>query len=170
MRPQMLEVLPAILVAFARAGTLDVENDLRARIDRRDVDRSRRLDQHFESVIAEPLDQLERFRLRQRLAARHLDELAAVALHAIEHFVDRHPLATSERVLRVAPHAAEIAAGEAHEDAGTSGVRRLALDRIEDLSYPHTSSGPQRPPLRIPSFAKCTSRSARTRGHARRGR
>src|ERR1051325_6690013 len=105
-RAEDVEVLPAVLFYLARAGALEVEDDLRARVDGADVDRPRGLDQHFVAVVAETLDQLERLRLRERLAPPHLDQVAAVAAHAAEHLVDRHPLAAGERGLGVAPAAA----------------------------------------------------------------
>src|SRR5581483_8671239 len=112
--------LPAVLVRLAGAGTLEIEDQRGAGIDGRHIDRSGGFDEDFEALIAEALDQLERLRLCQRFAAGDLDEVAAVALHAVEDLVDRHPLAAGERVLGVAPAAAEIAAGEADEHAGAS--------------------------------------------------
>src|SRR5437588_9584974 len=50
-RPQLVEVLPAVLGRLAGAGALHVEDDLRARIDRRDIDRSGRLDQYLTIII-----------------------------------------------------------------------------------------------------------------------
>src|ERR1043165_6038249 len=102
--------------------------------------------------------------------AGDLDEVAAVALDARDDVVELHPLAAGERVLGVAPAAAQVAAGEADEDARPPGVRRLALDGMEDLSDAHTTWDRERPPPRIPSAAGGTSRSARTPARPRRGR
>src|SRR5205814_4238772 len=49
----------------------------------------------------------------------------------------RHGLAAVEGVLGVAVLAAQVAAGEADEDAGLPGQRRLALDAEEDLRHAH---------------------------------
>jgi hypothetical protein len=38
-----------------------------------------------------------------------------------------------KRVWRIAPRATKIARGQAHEDARPPGVRRFALDRVEDF-------------------------------------
>ena len=46
-----------------------------------------------------------------------------------------------ECVLAVAPGAAEIASGEADEDARQTGVGGFALKRFVDLSYLHLASG-----------------------------
>src|SRR5205814_4975841 len=97
---------PVVLLRLTRAGTLDVENDLRATIARLDVNRPRGLDQDFEAVLAESFDEVERFLLRQRLAACDFDQLAPIALHTIDHIIDGHLLAAGEGVLGVAPPAA----------------------------------------------------------------
>ena len=122
MRAKLVDVRPAILLHFARAGTFDVEDDLRSVVDRSDVDRSRCLDQHFVAVVAESLDQIERLALRERLAAGDFDELASVRLDARHHVVDRHLLATGECVFGIAPATPQIASGEANEHPGTAGV------------------------------------------------
>src|SRR5512142_388875 len=137
-RTQVIDVLPPVLFDFSGAGTFHVEDDFRALVDGSDVDRPGGLDQHFEAVVAEPADEIERLLLRERLAAGDLDQLRSIALHARDDVVERHPLAAGERVLRVAPAAAEVAAGEADEDTRPAGVRRLALDRVEDFSDSHT--------------------------------
>ena len=49
--------------------------------------------------------------------------------------VERHALAAVERVLGVAPGAAERAAGQPHEGARQAGPRAFALDRVEDLRH-----------------------------------
>ena len=49
----------------------------------------------------------------------------------------RHFMAAGEGVLGVAPGAAEIASGEADEDAGESGERAFTLQRFVDFDDVH---------------------------------
>ena len=64
----------------------------------------------------------------------HLDEVAAgKRVELGEDLIETHPLATGECVLRIAPLAAEVAAGEPHEVRGPAGLSRLTLNRVEDL-------------------------------------
>src|SRR5258708_4876081 len=140
-RAEVLEVRPAVLFDLTRAGAFHVEDDLRPRIDRSDVDRAGCLDQHFETVVRQTTDQVERLALRQRLAAGDLDQVAAVALHVRDHVIDRHLLAAGEGVLRVAPAATKVATGQPDEDTGPPGMGRLPLDAEEDFRNPHRLPG-----------------------------
>jgi len=66
--------------------------------------------------------------LQHRLAAGELDEAAGgEGFDLREDFVGSEGFAAGEGVLGVAPGAAEIAAGEADEDAGDSGEGTFAL-------------------------------------------
>ena len=49
--------------------------------------------------------------------------------------VDGHPATFGERIRRVAPRASQVAGGEADEHARPTGVRRLALNRVEQLHH-----------------------------------
>src|SRR5690606_29200484 len=67
------------------------------------------------------------------LAGGDLDELRAGVRGAVEDLVERHALAAVERVLGVARHAAQRAAGQPHERARQPRPGALALDGVEDL-------------------------------------
>src|SRR5690606_14134586 len=69
----------------------------------------------------------------ERLAAGDLDERRADLRDAVEDLLERHALAAVERVLGVAPHAAQRAAGQPHERAGQPRPGALALDGVDDL-------------------------------------
>ena len=47
--------------------------------------------------------------------------------------IHRHPASFVKRVRRVAPRTTQVAGGQADEDAGTPGVRRFSLNRMENL-------------------------------------
>ena len=58
---------------------------------------------------------------------------AAARLDVGNDVVHAHLAAFVEGVGRVAPAAAQVAGGQAHEHARPAGMGRLALDRMEDL-------------------------------------
>ena len=91
------------------------------------------LDQHGLPGIEQALHQRIHIGLQQRLAAGHFDGLAAARLDVGHDLVHAHLAALVEGVGRVAPAAAQVAGGQAHEDARPAGIGRLALDRMEDL-------------------------------------
>ena len=80
--------------------------------------------------------------LQHGLAAGDFDQAAAgrQALDLGEDLVLRHFAAAGEGVLGVAPGAAEIASGEAHEDAGQSGEGTFPLQRFVDFDDVHSES------------------------------
>ena len=119
---QMFEIRPEVLFRFARARAFDVQDDFGPLVHRCDVDGSRRFDQHLEAFIGQPLNQVEAFRLSERLAAGHLDEIASIAVHALHDRIKGHPLAACESVFGVAPSAAEIASREPDEHARPAGM------------------------------------------------
>src|SRR5947207_3048275 len=92
-----------------------------------------RLEHHGSTGGDQSIHQVVDVLLEQRLAARDFDERTSILLDRAEHGVDRHLPPFRERVRRVTPRAAEVACGQADEDAGLSGARRLALNRVEDL-------------------------------------
>ena len=102
-----------------------------------------RFDHHRVARREKLLRELRRFRLQQRLAAGDFDERClAVAVareraHAVENFVDGVFRAAMEGVGGIAPGAAKIAAGEAHEDAGQSRARAFSLDGFENFGDDH---------------------------------
>ena len=84
--------------------------------------------------------------LQQGFAAGDLDEPAVVALDLGHHLVDAALAALVKRVGGVAPDAAQVAGGQAHEHARPARVIGLALDRVEDLvDGQHDGIRPARP-------------------------
>ena len=77
--------------------------------------------------------------LEHGLATGNFDEAAvgAETLHLVPDFFGSHLASALERVLAVAPGAAQVTAGEPHEDAGQPSVRRLTLQRFVDFGYLH---------------------------------
>ena len=88
------------------------------------------------AVLDQRAKQRDRLGLQQRLAAGHLDHAAVVPGHALEHLVERHLPPLVEGIGRVTPDTAQVAAGQAHEDARLARPGRLALDRMENLVDP----------------------------------
>jgi hypothetical protein len=76
--------------------------------------------------------------LEHGFAAGELDKGAGLEGFDLgDDFVGGEGLAASEGVLGIAPRAAEIAAGEANEDAGDSGEGAFALDAFVELDEVH---------------------------------
>ena len=91
-------------------------------------------EQHRLARVEQSLHQRIDVLLQQRLAAGNLDQSdTRTPSTSRDDLVERHLPAFVKRVRRVAPRAAQVARGQAHEDARPPGVRRLALDRVEDL-------------------------------------
>ena len=123
------------MISFRLAGrrTFYIEDDRRTRIDIFSRDKSAGLDQHFVAAVAKLGDEWKNILLRQRLAAGHLNQLAAKLVELCKDILERYPLAAVERILAVAPNAPHRTAGQPHKRARPSGVRRLALNREKYL-------------------------------------
>ena len=93
----------------------------------------RSLDQRRGNPVEKPRDEGEGRGLGQGLSARQLHEAAGIPVDLGEDVVLRALPSLVESVARVAPHAAQRAAGESHEHAGLAGASALALDGEEDL-------------------------------------
>ena len=132
-RPQRVQVLPAVAIALAAPRALEVDDAAHAFGNRVDREAAAGLEQHLVSAGEQRAHQIDRFGLQQRLSSGHLDQRAAEGRDTLHDLVDGDGVALVERVGRVAPDAAEVAPGQAHEHARTPGVRRFALDRMEDL-------------------------------------
>src|SRR5262249_27583631 len=98
------------------------------------------LEQNGASAMEQCLHERIHLLLEQRLAAGHLDERAVVSIHSGKHGIDGLLRSLVERVRRVAPRTSQVAGGEAHEDARTPRIARLALHRVEDLVNREQSS------------------------------
>src|SRR5579862_7999804 len=129
----MVEVAPKISFALTAARTLEVHDLDYARVEPGDVDGPRRLDHHGVARFEHRHRQRIHTFLQQRLAAGHFDQVAAVAANYFSDLRDRHPPAFVECILGVAPFASQVASGEPHEHTRTAGVRRFALDAVEDF-------------------------------------
>ncbi len=101
------------------------------------VERNRavRLDMDAPAVGTQRCDERERLALRKRFSAGDHDHrtIAADFANACDDVVDRRE--KLERVVGVAEVAREIAAREAHENGGRSGVAAFALQAVEDLDH-----------------------------------
>ena len=86
-----------------------------------------------QSNVAQPAQKLHGGRLNERLAARHLHAPAGQRGNGGKDFIDAHVPSVLPGVSRVAPLAAEVAAGEAHKRARQARAGRLALDAQEYL-------------------------------------
>src|SRR5438105_9025400 len=132
-RAQAIEVAPIHLLRLAAAGALHIENRYDLLGDACGAAMAAGFEQHRAAAIDQRLHERIDVLLQQRLAAGDLDERAVEAVDLLEHLIDRVLAALVKRVRRVAPRAAQVAGGEAHEDTRTPGVAGLALHRIEDL-------------------------------------
>ena len=88
---------------------------------------------HGAARVEQAIHQRIHVLLQQRLAAGDLDQRAAGVVHRGDDLVHRHLAPYVERVRRVAPRAAQIARGQAHEHAGASCQGRFTLNRMENL-------------------------------------
>ena len=130
---EVREVAPVVLVRLAGARALHVHDADDARRHVGDAAMPAGLDQHGLPGIEQALHQRIHVGLQQWLAAGHLDGLAAARLDVRDDVVNAHLAALVEGVRRVAPAAAQVAGGQANEDARPARIGRLALDRMEDL-------------------------------------
>src|SRR5215471_20423992 len=70
-RAQIGEVAPQVAIDLAGPGRLHVEDSYHAGVDARRVERSARLERGLVAGVAEPREQSDAGRLRERLAAGH---------------------------------------------------------------------------------------------------
>jgi len=132
-RPDAIQVAPIVLPGFAATRALHVEDRDDASGDARGAAVTTCLEKHRPATVEQALHERIHILLQQWLTAGDLDERAGKAINLLEHLFERMLAAFVERVRRITPRAAQIAGGQPHEDAGTSGVCRLALDGIEDF-------------------------------------
>ena len=71
--------------------------------------------------------------MEERLAAGHFDERSAEAVHFFDDGFECHGLTGIEGISGIAPIAAEIAAGQADENARPASVRGFALNAVKDF-------------------------------------
>src|SRR6185369_7357003 len=116
-----------------RRRTLDVENHFRARVEPRRGNVAAGFDEHFVTVVTEPLDQFESFFLREWFAAGDFDEFAAEGADLVHDRIDRDVFAAAEGVLAVAPDTTHRATRQPHKRAGPAGVSRFSLNRAKYL-------------------------------------
>lgn len=133
--PQQIKIRPMISFSLARAGTLDVQNDLRSLVHFAGRDIAAGFDQDLVSFVAKFRNQSESLGLGERLTAGYFDESTTEVTHLFHHIFDQDVIAAGKRIFAVAPDAAHRAAGQPHECARAAGVRRFTLDRAKDFSY-----------------------------------
>src|SRR5690606_1014592 len=138
---EVVQVGPQVPGLLAGAGALEVHDLVDARVERRDVDGAGGFYQHGVAAFEQQLGEAEGVAVDERLAAGELDERRAELRDAVEDLVERHALAAVERVLGVAPYAAQGAAGQPHERARQPRPGALALDGVEDLRDAEESGG-----------------------------
>lgn len=135
--PEARDIGPVHPIRHAAARALDVQDDMHPRINRGGIDRTTGFEQDRESLIAQPGQQHEAFRLRERFSACHLHQGAAICANGLDDLINRLLAAAVKGIVRIAPGTAERATGQAHEDAGPSGERRLTLDAMENFRDAH---------------------------------
>ena len=102
-----------------------------------------RFDHYGESAASSFSRQRRSFRLEQRFAAGDLDErnasrpVARERTNFFENFFERKSRSAVERIRSVAPSAAEIASGQAHEDTRQTRAGAFSLDGFEDFGDDH---------------------------------
>src|SRR5205085_9601797 len=102
---QSFKVGPMVARFLARRRAFYIQNNLRALVHLFCRKITARLNQNLVAFVAQPLDKLESLTLRQRVAARDLNESAPHCSHALQHFFDLYMLAARESVFAVAPDA-----------------------------------------------------------------
>src|SRR3954471_5743706 len=99
-------------------------------------------EKHFVASLKHSMHQRNQLTLLQhRLAARDLNQPRSWAevLNFVEDLLGSHFLAAVKTVFGVAPRAAQIATGQAHEYARHASVCRFPLQRLVNLSDLHLS-------------------------------
>ena len=91
------------------------------------------VDEDRAASITELAEQREDARLEQRLAPRELDERGSEREGIAKNVAARHPRSFVERLRGIAPRAAKVAPGQAHEGARHADERRFALHASIDL-------------------------------------
>ncbi|MCY1273416.1 hypothetical protein D9M70_220250 [compost metagenome] len=129
----MGDVLVAVAADFGGARRLQVDDLAHPRIDGGNIQRAAGFDGNLVAGIAQALQQRDAVGLGQRLATGDADVARLVGGDALEDGVERHDLATAERVGGVAILTAQGAAGEAHEDRRQAGGTCFPLQRVENL-------------------------------------
>ena len=135
-RAEAVDVVGVVAVGLARGGGFYVHDADDAGVGASvvvEVDGAAGLDEDGFPRVAETGDEVVDALLEEWFAAGDLDEVASVGEGLVEDVVDLARGALAEGVFGVAVGAAEVAAGESDEDAGSTGVGGLALDGVEDL-------------------------------------
>src|SRR5579885_684674 len=130
---QIMQVAPQVAMGLAAARTFEIHDLDHPRVKPADVGRPRGLDHHLLAVLQQCLAQRVHSLLQQRLAAGDFHQRTAIALDLLHDLGHRHPAAFVKGVLRVAPHASQVAGGQAHERAWAPGMRGFALHAVKDL-------------------------------------
>jgi hypothetical protein len=141
LRCQQLEILPVHPGCLAAAGTFHVDDPDDAGWHVPDAHVTACFQHHRTSRLKQLLHQRVNVALKERLAARNFNQVAAVLLHLRHDRSDAHLRPFSEGIRRVAPGTPEVARREADEHAGPPRVGRLPLDGMEDFinreHFPH---------------------------------
>src|SRR5439155_22275783 len=136
-RLELREVGPEVSVFHPAARALEIHDENGPWVHRRNVERAACLDQHRVPAIGQRGDEPMDLALRQRLTAGDLDQPALVALDFSEDALEAALGAAVKGVGGVAPRAAQRAACEPDENAGTPRVGGFALDAEEDFGDTH---------------------------------
>jgi len=136
-RLQNFEIRPVIALDFAAAGAFEIDDLDDARIEPGEIETAAGFNQHGIICREQAVAQFINFLLQHRLAAGDLDKLAAVTLDFFHDLIEADLFAAIKRICRVAPNAAQIAAGGADENAGRADETGFALYRVKDFGYAH---------------------------------
>lgn len=132
-RAEALQVSPEVVSRHSAFRALDVVNQHGPLVDRRDVYASPGLNQDLFAGVEELFDENMNTGLKERLAARDLDQAGRIPVDLLEDLADGHILAFREGVGGIAVPAAQIAAREPDKGAGAPGMGRFPLQTVEDF-------------------------------------
>ena len=132
-RREQRDVFEAVAAAFSGVRAFQIHDPVDARVDRRNVVRPARLDENRSPGIAERGHERQDIPLKERLAARDLDQRAVERQNLREDLVKRSLFPFEERILRVAIRAPQVATGQPDKYTREPGPRALALDRLVDF-------------------------------------
>ena len=141
--PHSVEIGGVECIGFARIGALDVHDfDDRSRQAAYESFAAR-FDHHCVSSCKQLLSKLGSFGLQQRLAPRDFHQasggyrLPGKRMDFTDDFVSGVLCPAVKCIRRVAPNAAQVATGQANENAGQTRAGAFALDGLENFSDNH---------------------------------
>ena len=133
------KIRPVHSIGHPTPWTLYIQYDVRAGIDRRDIDGAAGFKEDRVAGIAQFGQERKTLGLDKRFPSCDLHKAASIVLHLRQGLIDRALAPSVEGIVGIAPGAAEWASSQSYKDTGLPDVARLALDAIEDLGDAHGS-------------------------------